>query len=83
MRKEINKAYKYRIYPNKQQEELLNKFFGCTMFIYNKFLFERKEQYRLTGKSNNYYEQAKELTNLKRNIGRGCRLHQWRGCKTC
>lgn len=67
MRKEINKAYKYRIYPTKQQEELLSKFFGCTRFVYNKFLFERKEQYRLTGKSNNYYEQAKELTSLKKN----------------
>jgi putative transposase len=30
------KAYKYRIYPNKTQKKLLNKFFGCTRFIWNK-----------------------------------------------
>ncbi len=29
------KAYKYKIIPNAQQEELLSKFFGCTRFIYN------------------------------------------------
>ena len=29
------KAYKYRIYPNKQQEELIQKTFGCTRFVYN------------------------------------------------
>lgn len=28
------KAYKYRIYPNKAQEELLAKTFGCCRFVY-------------------------------------------------
>ncbi|MFR0829856.1 MAG: helix-turn-helix domain-containing protein [Thomasclavelia sp.] len=27
------KAYKYRIYPNKQQEEQINKTFGCCRFV--------------------------------------------------
>ena len=66
MQKEITKAYKYRIYPNKQQEEMLLKHFGCSRFVYNKFLFDRQEQYRLTGKSDNYYKQAKLLTELKK-----------------
>ena len=66
MQKEIIKAYKYRIYPNKQQEEMLLKHFGCSRFVYNKFLFDRQEQYRLTGKSDNYYKQSKLLTELKR-----------------
>jgi len=30
------KAYKYRLYPNKTQEELLNKTFGCCRYFWNK-----------------------------------------------
>lgn len=66
MKKEITKAYKYRIYPNKQQEEILIKHFGCSRFVYNKFLFDRQEQYKQNGKSDNYYKQAKLLTKLKK-----------------
>ena len=39
------KAYKYRIYPNKQQEELIQKTFGCVRFVYNKTLEYRKKLY--------------------------------------
>ena len=38
-----NKAFKFRLYPNKEQEELLSKTFGCVRFVYNKMLAERKE----------------------------------------
>ena len=31
-------AYKYRIYPTKQQRILIHKTFGCTRFVYNHFL---------------------------------------------
>ena len=65
MRK-INRAYKFRLYPNKAQIELLSKHFGCTRFVYNYFLNQRKEQYKLTGKSDNYYTQTKTLTILKK-----------------
>lgn len=34
----MNKAYKYRIYPNKEQEVLIKKTFGCVRFIYNQML---------------------------------------------
>ncbi len=44
--KVINKVYKFRIYPNKEQEILLSKHFGCSRFVYNYFLNERKEQYQ-------------------------------------
>ena len=30
-----NLAFKYRIYPNKEQELLINKTFGCVRFVYN------------------------------------------------
>lgn len=39
------KAYKYRIYPNKKQEELIQKTFGCCRFVYNKTLAYKKEKY--------------------------------------
>ena len=32
------KAYKFRMYPNSYQKQLLNKTFGCVRFIYSYFL---------------------------------------------
>src|SRR5690606_24412396 len=40
-----NKAFKFRLYPNKEQKELLTKTFGCVRFVYNKMLAKRKEKY--------------------------------------
>lgn len=57
------KAYKYRIYPNKQQEEQIHKTFGCCRFVYNQTLAHRKEKYENTKESmnkvtcNNYVNQ--------------------------
>lgn len=45
----LNKAYNFRLYPNKEQEELFAKTFGCVRFVYNQMLAERKsiyEQYK-------------------------------------
>lgn len=39
------KGYKYRIYPNKQQEEQIQKTFGCCRFVYNQTLAYIKEKY--------------------------------------
>lgn len=39
------KFYKYRIYPNKIQEEVIQKTFGCVRFVYNQTLSYRKEKY--------------------------------------
>ena len=39
------KAYKYRIYPNKEQKVQIAKTFGCCRFVYNKTLGYRKEAY--------------------------------------
>ena len=58
------KAYKYRIYPNKQQEELICKTFGCCRFVYNQTLAHRKEKYEQDKQSmnkiscNNYCNQV-------------------------
>ncbi|QZT34806.1 transposase [Caldalkalibacillus thermarum TA2.A1] len=40
-----NKAYKFRLYPTQEQEQLLAKTFGCVRFVYNKMLEERIQIY--------------------------------------
>lgn len=51
------KALKIRIYPNVQQTTQLNKTFGCSRFIYNTMLSERKEIYsKLKDKPRELYE---------------------------
>ncbi|MFE4203909.1 helix-turn-helix domain-containing protein, partial [Aneurinibacillus aneurinilyticus] len=40
-----NKAYKFRLYPTGEQEQLLAKTFGCVRFVYNKMLTEQQETY--------------------------------------
>ena len=39
------KAYKYRIYPNNEQQVQIAKTFGCCRFVYNQTLSYRKERY--------------------------------------
>lgn len=43
-----NKAYKFRLYPNKEQEILICKTFGCVRFIYNRMLSDKIEYYNET-----------------------------------
>ena len=42
----MERAYKFRIYPNKKQQELLAKTFGCTRFVYNYYLAKKIELYK-------------------------------------
>ncbi len=49
----IRKAYKYRIYPNKEQREYFSRVFGCVRFFYNKSLSDMCELYKKTGKNEN------------------------------
>ena len=44
-----NLAFKYRIYPNKEQELLINKTFGCVRFVYNTILYAANKFYEETG----------------------------------
>ena len=39
------KSYKYRIYPNKAQSELINKHIGCCRFVYNLALETKQMAY--------------------------------------
>jgi putative transposase len=64
--KTIHRTYKFELLPNKGQKTLLDKHFGCVRYIYNHFLNERKEQYQKDKKTDNYYGQARTLTELKK-----------------
>ena len=41
-------AYKYRLYPNKEQQIYFAKCFGCVRFIYNRMLSDKIEHYKET-----------------------------------
>ena len=57
----IHRAYKFRLYPTKEQIVLIHKTFGCTRFVYNYCLdLKRKNKY-LTK-----FDLIKELPKLKK-----------------
>ena len=39
-------AFKYKLRPNRKQEQATRNFSGCCRFAYNALLFEEKEQYQ-------------------------------------
>lgn len=52
-----NKAYKFRIYPNTEQQILFAKTFGCVRFVYNRMLADKIKHYEeiLRGRTDNKY----------------------------
>jgi len=44
----MNKAYKFRLYPNCDQRVMFAKTFGCTRFIYNRMLSDKIAHYEET-----------------------------------
>ncbi len=60
-----HKAYKFRIYPTKEQEILIVKTIGCSRFVFNHFLAKWDETYKATGKGLSYGSCSKELPSLK------------------
>ena len=62
----MEKAFKYRMYPNREQRILLAKTFGCTRFVYNHYLAKRRDAYEKDGITLNYSACAKDLVSLKK-----------------
>jgi len=58
-------SYKFRLYPNREQANLILRTFGCCRFVFNHYLALRKDTYDQTGKTLNYYACAKDMTRLK------------------
>lgn len=64
----MEKAYKYRIYPNKKQREIIAKTFGCCRFVYNTYLAKRIEMYEKNKESFTYNKCSNDLTQLKKKL---------------
>ena len=63
-------AYKFRLYPDKRQQELFSKYFGCSRVVWNKALELREIYYKehkndSSKKGLNYYDTAKLIKELK------------------
>lgn len=61
----IQKAFKFRIYPNQEQQAALAVQFGHARFVYNMALTARKSHYFEHGKGLNYNDTAYMLTIIK------------------
>ena len=60
----INKAYKFRLYPNGLQKEIINKTLGCTRLIYNHYLNKKQTLYEEKKQNISCYECIKDIPNL-------------------
>lgn len=63
-----HRAYKFRIYPNGQQQLLIAKTIGCSRFVFNHFLAKWNEAYEQTNKGLSYSTCVARLTELKREL---------------
>ena len=60
------KSFKYRIYPTRKQETLLDQQFETCRWLYNRFLAERKDAWENEKRSVNYHSQAVSIPPLKK-----------------
>ncbi len=58
------KAYRFRLYPNKDQKEIINKTFGTTRLLYNYYLNQKQELYKNEHKNISIKEMIKDIPNL-------------------
>ena len=61
----MQKGIKFRIYPNRKQQNLINQTLGCCRLIYNKGLAMRNEAYE-NGNKIGYSQTSAMLTELKK-----------------
>ena len=60
------KAYKYRLYPTKQQKELINKHIGACRFVYNLALETKNYAYASNRKNLSCFDLNNQLPELKK-----------------
>jgi len=58
-------TYRYRLYPTKKQQTILNNTLEECRWLYNHFLEERKNSWEQEKKSLNYHSQAVSIVKLK------------------
>jgi putative transposase len=61
----LKRTYKYRIYPNREQKSILDKWLETCRVLYNDCLTERRDAWNVSHKSINYYDQANQLKEIK------------------
>lgn len=59
-------SYKFRLYPNTEQINLIERTFGCCRYVYNHYLAKQQAVYQTSRKAMNYYDYCKDLTLLKK-----------------
>ena len=59
-------AFKYRVYPTREQANLLARTFGCARYVYNWGLAMRRDAWRERKESISFLETGRRLTALKR-----------------
>src|SRR5690606_27904707 len=64
----VNKAYRFRLYPNKKQITLIHRTIGCSRFVFNHFLAKWNDHFKKTGTGLSYEACAVELPHLKRHF---------------
>ena len=62
------KAYKFRAYPNKEQQFLFAKTFGCARFVYNYYLHKKIELYKSSKEGLSFNKCSADLTQLKKEL---------------
>jgi putative transposase len=60
------KVVKVRLYPTEQQKIQLSQAFGCTRWLWNRFLALTNETYKNTGKGLSRYDLQRQLPSLKK-----------------
>jgi putative transposase len=62
----MKKTYRYRIYPTKKQEAILNQQLALCCELYNAALQERRDAFRMCGTSINFTQQSAQLPEIKK-----------------
>ncbi|WP_278263398.1 RNA-guided endonuclease TnpB family protein [Nocardia sp. AG03] len=65
----VKRAYRYRFYPTREQEQQLARTFGCVRYVYNRALAERSRAWMHEHRRVDYVETSKMLTAWKREPG--------------
>lgn len=63
----FQKGVKFRIYPNREQQNLIDRTLGCSRLIYNKGLAMREDAFK-SGEKCGYKQTSAMLTALKQDV---------------
>lgn len=61
-------SYRFRLYPNAEQQTLIQKTFGCCRYTYNRCLAERINLYKTDKQTVSRFQQSNQLTEWKKDL---------------